>query len=143
MTKYIILFLFCSPTILAAQNERTDRKENKAQIEALHVEHITTALNLTADESAIFWPMYNEYKQQYKSLKNRHLSKKKISSSLTEEEGAEILNSILVDEEKKLAIKKQLYENLSKEFSSTRLLTLMKAEHTFKKKMWDKIKRRK
>ncbi len=146
MIKYTILWLLCIPTVMLAQHGRGDKTENREQIEALHVEHITSELNLTKDESTVFWPIYNEYKQQKGALGDRQSFREKIANSshtMTEEESAAMIEKVMEYEENKITLKKELYETLSKEFSSQRLLLLLKAEHTFKKKMWDKLKRRK
>lgn len=143
MIKYTILFLLCTPMVMMAQDGKTSKLEKREQIEALHATHITTTLNLTPDESTIFWPIYNEYRQKKKELGSHHSMRDEMSNSMTEKEGAAMVDKLLLLEENKLALKKELYEKLSTKFSSSRLITLMKAEHTFKKKMWDKIKKRK
>jgi len=120
-----------------------NKEKNREEIEALHVEYMTTALDLTLDESKIFWPIYNDYKQKKSTLGNSNDIDEYNISSLSEEESKAKVDQFMSYDQNKLALKQELYERLLNEFSSKRLLTFIQTEHSFKRRMWNKLKRRK
>ena len=140
MLKYIFISLLIFPSLVFAQL-RKGHSNNHEQIESQFIAHITSQLNLTADEAKVFWPIYDGYKQKKDALERPPL-KNQDTASLTEEDAVAMLNNVMKYEEDKHVLKKELYADLAKEFSSTRLLALLKAEHSFKKKMFDKVRRR-
>ncbi len=140
MLKYIFISVMLLPSLLFAQ-QREGHAKNHEQIESQRIAYITSKLNLTANEAKLFWPIYDGFKEKKDALQ-RPSMKDKDFDSISEEEAQSLLNELMAYEEEKLALKKALYADLSNEFSASRLLALLKAEHTFKKKMFDKVKKR-
>ena len=60
---FIGIFAFISIGIQAQQNIR-----NNDKIKSLEIAFITRELNLTIEEAQHFWPVFNKYKQEFKSL---------------------------------------------------------------------------
>lgn len=68
MKHYIIILLTLLISSFAFSQENTECKNssrhkhlNKEQVEELKVAFFTTWLELTTEESVVFWPLYNEY----------------------------------------------------------------------------------
>lgn len=60
---FIGIFAFISIGIQAQQNIR-----NNDKIKSLEIAFVTRELNLTIEEAQHFWPVFNKYKQEFKSL---------------------------------------------------------------------------
>jgi hypothetical protein len=67
MKKLYFLTAFLSLTFFAiAQNENAAQK--KQDVEALKVAFISRELELTPDEAQKFWPIYNEYSKELRTV---------------------------------------------------------------------------
>jgi len=67
MKKLYLLTAFLSLTFFAiAQNENAGQK--KQDLEALKVAFISRELELTPDEAQKFWPIYNEYSKELRTV---------------------------------------------------------------------------
>lgn len=65
----IAAFLFCSISISAQA-----QSSNYEKIQAAFTAFMTNKLKLTPDESADFWPIYNDYREQLKGIKKEKKS---------------------------------------------------------------------
>lgn len=68
--KLNILVIIClSSTIIFAQNEFNQKKENR---QAQKVAFFTAKMNLNSEESKMFWPVVNEMENELKELKDKN-----------------------------------------------------------------------
>ncbi len=141
MKKTIITLLVISFSLsaFAQKHDRTKR------IKALKVAHISEKLNLTENEAQKFWPIYNAYDSNVFKLKHesireiRHEIKEK-ADTLTEERADELLNQ-LTDFENDLHKEKiQLINKLQKIISSKKIILLIVAEESFKRKLFEQFR---
>ena len=65
----IIVIICLSSTIIFAQNEFNQRKENR---QAQKVAFFTAKMNLNSEESKMFWPVVNEMENELKELKDKN-----------------------------------------------------------------------
>ncbi len=141
MKTYFITALFIAFTITTFGQRKEDFKEKKEQIKALKIAHITTELNLTSDEAAKFWPLYNAFdekqqeirKQKMKSFMDR--SKEDAIDKLTEKEATTILNQMESNDEELHQLKKKFVASLKGVLPAVKILKLKKAEEDFSKKL--------
>ncbi len=63
------ILILCTAVMLPAQPPMMN-KEARERIEAQRIAFITDQLHLTPDEAARFWPIYNEYKDGLKDLRD-------------------------------------------------------------------------
>jgi hypothetical protein len=73
MKKLILLLsIFTFYSSVNAQAVRPERNENKStdlkKIQAMEMAFITKELNLSPDEAQKFWPIYNQYRNELKSI---------------------------------------------------------------------------
>jgi hypothetical protein len=67
--KKILLFLILSLPVMASAQDNTKR-DNKLQ--SLEIAYLTKELNLSPEEAQKFWPVYNQYSAEMRSvLKNK------------------------------------------------------------------------
>ncbi|WP_034059467.1 hypothetical protein [Lacinutrix jangbogonensis] len=125
------------------------QKSHKEKIDALKVAHITEQLDLTAKEAQVFWPIYNANEEARFKLRDNKVRNQlgKLCNSLsdteiTETEAKELLNQISIIEENKHKLQKEYLAKLNTVLTSKKILKLMNAERTFKRKMLKEFKER-
>lgn len=125
------------------------QKLDKEKVKALKVAHITEQLDLTEKEAQAFWPVYNTYQEaRYKLRDNtvrsrlEELSNSVSETKITEAEAKELLEKISKIEDAKYKAEKDFYQKLSAILTSTKILKLKFAEHSFKSKMIKEFKER-
>ena len=64
----IIIIITLTSTFSFAQNGRL-MKQKKEQVKSLKVAFITSELDLTADESVKFWPLYNAFDEKQSEIR--------------------------------------------------------------------------
>jgi hypothetical protein len=116
-------------------------KEKKEQIKALKVAFITTELNLTSDEAAKFWPLFNAFEDKQQEIRKQKmkgfLDRKDDNSidKLSEKDAATMLSQMESTEEELYQLKKKFVANLKGILPATKILKLKKAEEEFSKKL--------
>lgn len=124
-------------------------KEKREQIKALKVSFLTTELNLTSEESAKFWPIYNTFEEKERQIKHNQMRAiiQKIDETgideISEKEANSYLSQLQEADEELLALRKKLVADLKPIIGSVKVLKLQKAEHDFNKKLLSKYKRKK
>lgn len=141
--KFITLALvFISMASFAQDGPLRQRfKEKKEQIKALKVAYITNELNLTPDEAAKFWPLFNAFEDKQQEIRKQKLKAfldRKDDNSLdelSEKEATTILNQMESTEDELYQLKKKFIANLKTVLPATKILKLKKAEEEFSKKL--------
>lgn len=116
-------------------------KEKKEQIKALKVAYITSELDLTPDEAAKFWPLYNAFEDKQQEIRKQKmkafLDRKDDNSidKLTEKEATTMLNQMESTEDELYQLKKKFIANLKGVLPAVKILKLKKAEEEFSKKL--------
>lgn len=138
MKKYILgLCLFCLCTAsLVAQPDRAN-----AKIEAQKVAYITNRLDLNAEESAKFWPVYNQFQKDRKAISRKYKSKQRIENMTDAELEKQMMSNFKKDQEL-LDLKKTHFEKLKNVLSIRKIATLHVAEREFKNTILDMMKER-
>ncbi len=121
------------------------QKPDKNKIKALKIAHITQELDLTEKEAQAFWPVYNANEDEREKLRSvsykNHLKDKK-SEEITEAEAKMLLDNIIKMEEARLKLQKDYYAKLQKMLSAKKIMKLMNAERSFRRKMIEQFKDR-
>ncbi len=141
MKKLILIFLtiFCTAMVNAQQ-------KSSDQIRSLKIAHISSVLNLTADEAEKFWPLYNAYDKQLAALRSSAIIKylKTTDSSeietISEKDATEKLQSLVDFEEEYFTLRKNFIINSKKILSNKKILLLKKAEEDFNRKLLKQYK---
>ena len=143
--KYILpLFLLFSFSLFA----QGGHKEKRDQVKALKVSFFTTELNLTSDEAAKFWPVYNAFEEKQFTLRHnkmRQLIRKidDMGDNISEKDATNYLKQLEDAEEELLNLRKKLVADLKPIIGPVKVLKLRKAEDDFNKKLLAKYKGRK
>ena len=145
--KNIILSLafilsFLSLSIAQGGNNSEDREASRKRIEASKVAYMSTYLDLSSDEAAKFWPVYNEYQAELKALYGDRGERKK-TSELTDAEATNKLDQYISMSSKKSDLKVKYMTKFRTVLSDKKVLMLSRAEGEFKKQMVKRYAERK
>ncbi len=143
MKKFIIIaFISLFSLHLSAQKMR-DHGEMGEKYMAQKVAYITTALDLTPEESAAFWPLYNEHEKKHnelmKSIKNHRKDFASSQDELTETEAKEAIVFIQKHMADMQAMEAEYQNKYLEVIPATKVLLLMKAEKDFRRELLKKL----
>lgn len=116
-------------------------RKKKEQIKALKVAFITNELDLSPDEAAKFWPLFNAYEDKQQEIKKQKLKgyldrmDDDAFDKLTDKEAATILAQMEATEDDLYQAKKKFVASLKGVISPLKILKLKKAEENFNKKL--------
>ena len=132
----LCLFCLCSASLFAQPGDR-----GNAKIEAQKVAYITNRLDLNAEESALFWPVYNQFQKDRKAINRKYKSKQRIENMTDAELEEQMISNFKKDQEL-LDLKKAYFKKLKKVLSIRKIATLHVAEREFKTTILDMMKER-
>ncbi len=141
LIKLFSVFLFAfSITTFAQPGGRFKEKmqQKKEQLKSMKIAFITTELNLTPDEAAKFWPVFNAFEEKQRELKQEKIKNyldRIDSDKLTEKEANTLLTQMESSEEELFQLRKKFVSNLKGVLPSVKILKLKKAEEEFSKKL--------
>ncbi|QEC51018.1 hypothetical protein EDD80_101530 [Anseongella ginsenosidimutans] len=139
--KYLKIFLFaCLIFPAAAQAQRPGREE----IESLRVAIFTKHMELTAAESKVFWPVYNNFREEMDKL---HRNRRERMGRLRKEIDALSDSQVktLVEEEvgyyeKEAVLTRKYNEQFKKILPIKKVAKLYTAEEAFKRELIDRLR---
>jgi hypothetical protein len=134
--KLSILLITClSSTIIFAQNDLNQKKENR---QAQKVAFFTAKMNLNIEESKVFWPVVNEMENELKELKDKNahgrmiLVDKKIED-FSDKELEEIIDARIQMGKEKVDILVKYHEKFKEVIPIRKLAKYYQASKEFKK----------
>jgi len=146
----IISFFFISTITFGQRGPLRERfQEKKEQIKALKVAFITTELNLSPDEAARFWPIFNVFEEKQQEIKRQKLrsildrTESNSIDKLSEKDAASLLSQMENTEEELHQLKKKFVTNLKGVIPSVKILKLKKAEEEFNRKLLQQYREKK
>ena len=143
--KTLIIALLC-PIFMLAQPPISKKKME--QIESQKIAFISTELDLSTEEAQVFWPVYNQYSNELKTLRdNRLKGSKKLNKNLSNIADAE-LEKILDDmidrfanmKMQEVKVKKKYHIEFKKVLSIQQVALLYKSERKFKGELLKRLK---
>ncbi|RAJ16888.1 sensor of ECF-type sigma factor [Olleya aquimaris] len=140
MKKHIITLLILLISFGAvAQNDKQREK-----LKALKVAHITEQLDLTKKEAQAFWPIYNAHEEKINTLRKESFDKRKEINvdELSESEAKKMLLNMLNIEKQKQELENKYVNDLLAVLPATKIISLFKAERSFKRKMIEEFRQR-
>ncbi|MGB4849586.1 MAG: hypothetical protein WBP41_16805 [Saprospiraceae bacterium] len=128
--KYLVIALtFIIPVLGFAQPQGPLSKEARRRIEAQRIGFITQKLDLSPDEATKFWPVYNEYKDALKDMKDD--MERPDLMTITDDDANTIIDRHVIQEQKRLDLQKKLIADLRKVISPRKIILLQASEREF------------
>lgn len=125
--------------VVMAQGDRLTAAQER--IEAQRVAFITQKMELTASESAAFWPVYNEFRQKQKTLRESARPGKSLHM-MNDAEAQEVIDSQLAAEADILALRREYFGKLSEIVPPRKLVRLTMLEQQFNREVLNTLRQR-
>lgn len=133
---FTVLCIILIPTVMISQPGSVS-KETRERIESQRIAFITQRLALTPDESTKFWPVYNEYKDALKDMRDDF--ERPDLEAISEQEADRVIEQHLKQEQQKLEMKRNLLTRLKPIVGARRVLQLQKAEIEFNRELLRRV----
>lgn len=135
---WIVAILMLACPLLGQDKKLT--KDKWREFEAQKVAFFTQEMNLSPEEAAVFWPLYNEMQKKLaeQGEKIRKCSQNTDIEKLTEEQAARRIAEIQAAEKAMQEIKTEYYAKLIKAVTAKKVWLMMEAEHKFRHRLWKK-----
>ena len=134
-----ILILLISMSAFAQRDGKMSER-----IKAQKVAFITEKLDLSIDEAAKFWPVYNEFEAKKDKIRSEDLRSIKMqmreNPNMSEKEADALLEKLMKAENDMHAAKLKLIKDLKTIIPSDKIIKLKAAEDEFNKKLFEKLK---
>lgn len=138
-TRFLIIFLLLIVSGLDAQPRRggnRDGSPTRERIRAQRVAFITERLALTTEEAQRFWPVYNQFTDEWEQLKKQQNTLRKNAADklavISDADAAKMLEEELAIQQKMVDVQRKYQASLQKVISVKKVVMLYKAERDFK-----------
>jgi Spy/CpxP family protein refolding chaperone len=137
----ITLLMFFISLSTSAQNGaiREKLQQKKDQVKSMKIAFITNELKLTPDEAAKFWPLFNEFEDKQKVIRQNkiknYIDRSQNAEKMSEKDAQNLLNQMEAAEEELHQLRKNFVANLKGVLPATKILQLKGAEEEFSKKL--------
>lgn len=143
-TISILLLLISIAASAQPGKGRPKRDGIRDRIKAQRVAFITERLALSSEEAQRFWPVYNEFTDQFESIKKRQRDNRSATNNklaiMTDKEVEKSLADELVAQQQMVDLQRQYQQELLKVISVKKIAMLYKAEHDFKLELLKKMR---
>ncbi len=146
--KRLIVLVFClmAKVVLAQDGPNMDersRQEMMKRIEAARIAMITERLELTPEQAEKFWPVYREFAEERRVLReNLRGLKEQADAGASEEESKALVEKAYTIKQKELALEKTYSERMMGIISARQLMSLRQAEDDFRRVLLERLERR-
>ena len=141
MKRHVILIIMicCGVPAIAQHGKMEDMRDTRGRerIRAAHAAYVTQRLELTAEEAEKFWPVYREYNE-----KRRELRQQVRDARRSDTDEKKILELDLSIKQQELDLEKEYMDRLQKIISAEKILKLRQAELDFRKLILRQIQQR-
>ena len=136
LTSALILMILA----FTANAQRGQLNKGNERIQSLKVAFITEKLNFTPEESATFWPLYNEMEAKIEEIKKSPIKKARAVES--DNDAKEFILERFSVEEEALSTKKEYYLLLADKISAQKVMKLNQVENQFKRELLKEVRNR-
>lgn len=138
MKNIIIAIVLLSSLQVSAQRWREKGSE---KIDAYKIAYITNHLELNSEESAKFWPIYNEYEAKLDEIRGAQHDLIESVASQDEATSKAKIDEYFELEEQELLTKKTYIYDLAEVIGFVKVRQLKSLERSFKKELLSKMRR--
>ena len=138
------LFIALLLTGLNAFAQNPSQQDARSKLDAARIALITERLGLTPDQAQKFWPVYNEYAEQRRSIQRQYSQERQRLNveNLTEEQRRTLVRARMEEKQKQLNLESTYSERLMDVINTRQLMALKKAEDDFRSMIIGRIEQR-
>lgn len=128
-----------------AQNPEEPAEGEKQKMDALKIAFITEKLDLTSKEAEGFWPVFNRYDKEAKTLRKKQRESSRTfmqKATSTEQEADKFLNEQLALKQQEVDLLKKFIPEFKKVLPLPKVARLLSLEQEFKMQLLHKLKDR-
>lgn len=142
LAKIIFLCLLVTSAVAQGDDDLHQAQDTKVRdkIEAARIAYITDQLQLTPDEAEKFWPIYREFAQRRREIRQELRDAARNSDPGKTDQ--EVVDQQFNTKQKELDLEKDYSGRLLKVISAQKLRSLPQAERKFRQMILDQIQRR-
>ena len=137
----LIILSVITLTAFAQDDELPQPQDQKVRekIEAARIAYITDQLQLTPAEAEKFWPIYREFAERRREIRQQLRDSRNANPNQTDQEAVDLQFKM---KQQELDLEKDYSGRLLKVISAQKLRTLPQAERKFRQMILDQIQRR-
>ena len=120
-----------------AQGPPTDVRE---RVEAAKVGFITREVKLSPDEAKVFWPVYEAFHAELRSVENDPMDRDRRESITDDAEALKVLKSMEATAEKREAIRKKYQKKFLEILPAHKVLAYYRAEREFQRRLNERLR---
>jgi hypothetical protein len=122
------------------------QEERRENIEAMKIAYLTKELNLNTEEAKKFWPVYNEYTDELRKIRESRRDRLKDAkdnfNSMSDKEVEKVIDAEMASRQQELDLLKQYHVRFKEVLPIKKVALLYRAEEGFKRELLEKIKER-
>jgi len=123
--------------------QQPGKKKFEEKLNSMRIAFITQKLDLSADEAKAFWPIYDAYTAERRSLrKDKRDAQSRTPKSITADEAEEMIEGSFENDAKEIELRKKYYDQLKAVIPVEKVAKLAKVEREFRKKILKAAKER-
>lgn len=127
---------------LAAQNNRQANERMQDRVQAYRIAFFTEKLQLTPDESKAFWPLYNQYEDEEKALRDKYdLAGKKLELMSDSEIEGHIMKQ-LDAQEQQVKLRRDYVRKFMQVLPTRKVAMLQQVDNEFKRTLLEELRQR-
>lgn len=134
-----MFFIIASPVWGQLSDEELIESATLDKVRAQRVAFITERIGLTPREAEKFWPLYNEYEDKERRIRQRYRPVRRLEY-LSDQEARELLISRLDMEQELLDLKRNYFLRLSEIVTPRKLAGLQRADREFKRMLLNRLR---
>jgi len=142
-TLYSLAILLSVLLSFPAFSQPGDKRED---IESMKIAFLTRRLNLTPEEAKKFWPVYNQFTEELKVVRETRNKATRIVKEnfqqMTDKDIEKVVDGEIIYRQQELDILKKYNIQFKQTLPMRKVALLYRAEEDFKKELLDRIKER-
>ncbi|MCW5911294.1 MAG: hypothetical protein KIT62_09485 [Cyclobacteriaceae bacterium] len=145
MKKLLMIGVWLISSTVMAQDQPEAEQDPKAleKINALRIAYISEKLGLTTEQAERFWPVYREFSDKRRALRQELMdARKQLKPGQDPEKDASLVKLGLELKQRELDLEKTYSDRLLKVITAQQVLNLRKAEGEFQQLIRDQIQQR-
>ena len=146
MKKALITLLLLLPAVVWGQMGHPPQlsPEKRKEIESMKVAYLTNQMDLTPEEAQVFWPVYNQFRDEMdthrKEGRKKYQTFKINQADYSDKEVIEHMEFKFEHERKAIAIEEKYFKQFVEILSPQQVLAMLEAEEGFKRELLRKVR---